>query len=431
MGWPACVALLLLAAACGVAPAADPVASAVAPSKSPDAPAGGISTAPPPAAPTVSPSPFPPPATAGPAATVPPSPRPTASALATAAPGKGPTLADTVIQSGLIVPWDIAFAPDGRMFVTERAGTLLVFASGSPGAARLARVTIPQVAQNGESGLMGIALDPAFSANGFLYLCATRSDGGTQNQILRYRQSGDALAFDAVLVRGIRAGGNHDGCRLRFGPDGKLWATMGEVGNTALAQDPNTLNGKILRLNPDGSVPGDNPILPGATARTLAYSTGHRNPQGIDFQPGTGIPFAIEHGENDDDEVNIIRPGANYGWPIVRESGGAARGFIDPVWSSGRVTFATSGGAFVSGPAWGSWSGSLFVATLKDTTLRRLAVNGTTVTTAEILYRGTYGRLRAVLRGPDGALYVTTSNRDGRGSPVGADDRIIRITPAP
>ena len=428
-GWSICAALILLAAACGGAPAALP-ASAVVASGSPNTPTGVAVTAPPEDRSAVSPS-LPPPATTGPAATVSPSPRPAASASAAVGPGRVPSLTDVVIQSGLSVPWDLAFAPDGRMFVTERAGTLLVFASGAPGAARLARVTVPQIAQNGESGLMGIALDPNFSANGFLYLCATRSEGGTQNQILRYRQSGDALALDAVLVRGIRAGGNHDGCRLRFGPDGKLWATMGETGNTALAQDPNSLNGKVLRLNADGSVPGDNPILTGAVARTLAYSTGHRNPQGIDFQPGTGTPFVIEHGENDDDEVNVIQPGANYGWPIIHESGGAARGFIDPAWSSGRVTFATSGGAFATGSAWGSWSGSLFVATLKDTTLRRLAVNGTSVTSAEILYRGTYGRLRAVLGGPDGALYLTTSNRDGRGSPVGADDRIVRIAPAP
>ena len=344
---------------------------------------------------------------------------------------RAPTLTDGVVQSGLNVPWDIAFAPDGRMFVTERGGNVLVFASAAPGAARLSTTTIPQVVQNGESGLLGLALDPDFAANGLLYLCATRSDGGTQNQILRYRVNGNAIAFDAVLVRGMRAASNHDGCRLRFGPDGKLWATMGEAGNTALAQDPNSLNGKILRLNADGSVPADNPILPGARARTIAYSTGHRNPQGLDFQPGTGTVFGIEHGPDSDDEVNVIRAGANYGWPTVLQTGGAARGFVDPVWSSGSVTFATSGGAFVSGPAWGAWSGSLFVATLKDTTLRRLAVSGTSVASAEILYRGKYGRLRAVVRGPDGALYVTTSNRDGRGSPVASDDRIVRIAPAP
>ncbi len=344
---------------------------------------------------------------------------------------RAPTLTDGVVQSGLNVPWDIAFAPDGRMFVTERGGTVLVFASAAPGAAHLSTTAIPQVVQNGESGLLGLALDPDFAANGSLYLCATRNDGGTQNEILRYRADGNALALDAVLVRGMRAAGNHDGCRLRFGPDGKLWATMGEAGNTALAQDPNSLNGKILRLNADGSVPTDNPILPGARARTIAYSTGHRNPQGIDFQPGTGTVFDVEHGPDSDDEVNVIRPGANYGWPTVLQTGGAARGFVDPVWSSGSVTLATSGGAFVSGPAWGAWSGSLFVATLKDTSLRRLAVSGTSVVSAEILYRGKYGRLRAVVRGPDGALYVTTSNRDGRGSPAPSDDRIVRIAPAP
>ncbi|MSQ37856.1 MAG: PQQ-dependent sugar dehydrogenase [Chloroflexi bacterium] len=436
MMWSNCAAILLLTASCGGIPAGTAASSEAAP-KGPEVSASAPSAAPPPAPAAASPSPRPlvspsvsplvptsPPAATPEPAPAPPGPR-------AADPGRAPALTDVVIQSGLSVPWDLVFAPDGRMFVTERAGNVLIFASGAPGAARLANVAIAQVVQNGESGLLGIALDPDFATNGLLYLCATRNDGGTQNQILRYRTSGNALALDTVLVRGMRAAGNHDGCRLHFGPDGKLWATMGDAGNTALAQDPNGLNGKILRLNTDGSVPADNPILPGAQARTVAYSTGHRNPQGIDFQPGTGTPFAVEHGENDDDEVNVIRPGANYGWPITRQSGGAARGFVDPAWSSGSVTFATSGGAFVTGPAWGAWTGSLFVATLKDTTLRRLAVNGTSVTSAEVLYRGKYGRLRAVVRGPDGALYLTTSNRDGRGSPVGADDRIVRIAAGP
>lgn len=374
---------------------------------------------------------------AGPSTT----PAPTAVAT-TAAATKAPTAAPTaqsralapvvvVVQSALQVPWDVAFAPDGRMFVTERRGNLIVFAGGAPGAARLSSTAIPLVAASGEAGLMGIALDPSFATNAYAYVCATRNDGGLQNQILRLRIVGDVPHVDAVLLKGIRAGGNHDGCRLRFGPDGKLWATMGDAGVSSLAQDPSSLNGKVLRINADGTIPADNPILPGASTRSAAYSMGHRNPQGIDFEPGTGAVFEVEHGENDDDEINLLRPGANYGWPIVRQSGGAARGMVDPLWSSGTVTYAVSGGAFVSGTAWGAWSGSLFVATLKDTTLRRFIVGGGAITAAEILYRGAYGRLRAVVLGPDGALYVTTSNRDGRGAPAAADDRILRLAPTP
>jgi glucose/arabinose dehydrogenase len=196
---------------------------------------------------------------------------------------------------------------------------------------------------------------------------------------------------------------------------------MGENGNGRLAQDPTSLNGKILRVSLDGTVPADNPILPGASARTFVYSMGHRNPQGLAFQPGTNALFEIEHGATTNDEINIVTPGKNYGWPDQEGIGGSAKGFIDPVWTSGAVTFATSGGSFVAGPQWGAWSGSLFIATLKDKDLRRFEVTGTTVTQKDILFDQKYGRLRSVIQGPDGALYVTTSN--------GSGDRIIRIAP--
>jgi len=201
-----------------------------------------------------------------------------------------PVLVDTVIQSGLSVPWDIAFAPDGRMFMTERMGNIVIFENAKPNAKRIGFMKVPDVHSMGEAGLMGIALDPSFATNGFLYVCASRLDSGDwRNQILRYRAGTDSMVFDSYVIRtGPLAAAIHDGCRLAFGPDGKLWATMGENGNGRLAQDPNSLNGKILRMNGDGSVPTDNPMLPGATARTYAYSMGHRNPQGLAFQPQTG-----------------------------------------------------------------------------------------------------------------------------------------------
>jgi glucose/arabinose dehydrogenase len=195
---------------------------------------------------------------------------------------------------------------------------------------------------------------------------------------------------------------------------------MGDATLSRLAQDVHSLNGKVLRMDPDGSVPSDNPVLPGRDAPSLVWSFGHRNPQGLAFQPGTGAVFLIDHGEDSHDEINVLEKGANYGWPIVE--GPDARGrFKDPVWTSGdRVpTIAHSGGTFVTGPTWGLWSGSLFTAQLKEADLRRYAVEGTKVTPAEILLNNKYGRLRSPVLGPDGALYITTSN--------GTGDRIVRV----
>ncbi|HEX9269653.1 MAG TPA: PQQ-dependent sugar dehydrogenase [Candidatus Limnocylindria bacterium] len=336
---------------------------------------------------------------------------------------RGPVLVDTVVESGLSVPWDLAFAPDGRMFVTERMGSILIFESGRPNAKRLGLVRVPDVRAMGEAGLMGIAVDPDFATTGFVYVCASRIDEGEwRNQVLRYRAADSTLTFDGFVIRsGIRAASLHDGCRLRFGADGKLWLTMGETGDGRLAQDAGSLNGKILRVEKDGAVPSDNPVLHGATERTYAYTMGNRNPQGLAFQPDTGTPFEIEHGDKANDEINILEPGRNYGWPEQEGPGGEAKGFVDPVWTSGSITLATSGAAFVSGPQWKSWSGSLFVATLKEQDLRRFQIDGSRVVAKEVLYDRKYGRLRSPVLGPDGALYVTTSN--------GSGDRIIRIAP--
>ena len=338
-------------------------------------------------------------------------------------PAGAPPLVDTVIQSGLSVPWDIAFAPDGRLFMTERIGNIVMFESAKPNAKRVGAMKVPDIHAVGEAGLMGIALDPDFATNGFLYVCASRMDNGEwRNEILRYKAGVDSMTFDSYVIRtGAEAASIHDGCRLQFGPDGKLWATMGENGNGRLAQDPNSLNGKILRMNPDGTVPADNPTLAGASARTYAYSMGHRNPQGLAFQPGTNLIYEIEHGATTNDEINILVAGKNYGWPDQEGMGGMSRGFTDPIWTSGNVTYATSGATFVTGDQWGAWSGSLFVATLKEQDLRRFEVSGATVIQKETLYDGKYGRLRSIVQGLDGAIYVTTSN--------GSGDRIVRIAP--
>jgi glucose/arabinose dehydrogenase len=338
--------------------------------------------------------------------------------------GTAPRLVATVVRSGLAVPWDLAFAPDGRMFVTERVGNILIYASAEPGAAQLANVfPVPNINASGEAGLMSMELDPGFASNNLLYVCASVTDGGQWlNQVLRYRMNGNTPVFDGYVIRtGMRANSNHDGCRIRFGPDGRLWVTMGDAGDLANGQNPNVLNGKVLRVNGDGTIPADNPIMPGASGRTAVYTMGNRNPQGLTFEPGTGRVIEVEHGDNTDDEINILRAGANYGYPVCRGPCGDPR-FVDPVWTSGNVTLATSGADFARGVQWGAYDGSLFVAQLKESDLRRFTFAGAVATQRDIFFDGTYGRIRTVRQGPDGSLYLTTSN--------GSADRVIRITPA-
>jgi glucose/arabinose dehydrogenase len=337
--------------------------------------------------------------------------------------GSVPRLVATVVRSGLLIPRDLAFAADGRMFVTERVGNILIYASAAPGAPQLANVfPVGNINASGEAGLMGIELDPNFAANNLLYVCASVNDGGQWlNQVLRYRMNGSTPVFDGYVIRsGMRANSNHDGCRIRFGPDGKLWVTMGDAGNLANAQNPNVLNGKVLRVNGDGTIPADNPIMPGTATRTAVYTMGNRNPQGLTFEPGTGRAIEVEHGDDTHDEINILRAGANYGYPTCRGPCADPR-FVDPAWTSGNVTLATSGADFARGVQWGAYDGSLFVAQLKESDLRRFTLSGAVATQREVFFDGTYGRIRTVRQGPDGSLYLTTSN--------GANDRVIRITP--
>lgn len=335
--------------------------------------------------------------------------------------GVRPTLATSVVQANLRNAWDVAFLPDGRMLVTERVGNLLVYASAQPGDLQLANDAVAGIHASGEAGLMSVEVDPSFATNSFVYVCASRDDEGEwRNQVLRYRMSGDAIVFDGYVIRrGMIAATNHDGCRIRFGPDGKLWVTMGDAGTASRAQDPNVMNGKVLRVNSDGSTPADNPVLPGAAARTAIYTWGNRNPQGLAFEPGTGRPFEVEHGDDTQDEINILVSGGNYGYPIYRGPVGKP-GFVDPAWSSGSVTLATSGGEFLRGAQWGAWNGSFVVATLKEQDLRRFELFDASARQTDILFNNVWGRLRTPRLAPDGSLYLTTDN--------GTGDRVIRIT---
>ena len=357
----------------------------------------------------------------------------TAPALATAA---DPTLTSAVVQDGLAFPWDVAFTPDGEMLVTERPGSVLVFASGAVDAPLLRTITIPAVHAEGESGLMGIAVDVDYAANRFVYVCASRDVSGQWiNEVLRYTVAAD-LSWTAgvALLTGMRASVVHNGCAIEMDRFGKLWVTMGDAAQAMLAQDPDEPNGKVLRINRDGSVPGDNPILPGAAGRTAIYSMGHRNPQGIAFRPGTDQVYAAEHGPNTDDEVNLIVPGGNYGWPCYTGAGnvnladpscGPASAYLHPAWASGTPTIASSGLTYADGAPWADQNGNLFVAQLKESDLRRFtpSPDGTTMTQSAILFDNTWGRLRAVVRGPAGQLYLTTSF-------PGINNLVIRISAA-
>lgn len=316
-----------------------------------------------------------------------------------------------VIARGLEVPWALAFAPDGRMFVTERPGRVRIVAEGRLLADPVATLSVAAV---GEGGLMGLALDPAFAQTGFVYVCHTLSKrDGLVNRIVRLSVRDDRASSERVILDDLPGASIHDGCRLKFGPDGKLYATTGDAAHPELAQRRDSLAGKILRLNPDGTVPDDNPF-----PRSPVYSLGHRNPQGLAWS-GEGRLFAAEHGSSAHDEVNEIRPGANYGWPEVRGRGGDPR-FVDPVVESGTETWAPSGIAFLGA--------DLFVAGLRGR--RLLRITGTRDRSARVsTVLSGWGRLREVVAGPDGALYVTTSNRDGRGFPAPDDDRILRLRP--
>jgi len=334
-------------------------------------------------------------------------------------------LAVDVVAEGLEVPWEIRFLPDGTLLVTERSGRIVRIDQTTGTITELGSLPVAHV---GEGGLLGLALDPGFPAEPYLYVMYTRRDNASQsglaNRVSRLTLSGDALGEEVVLVDGIPGAGNHDGGRVAFGPEGDLWVTTGDAGRSGLAQDVDSLAGKVLRMDREGRPASGNPF-----GGSLVYSFGHRNPQGLAWLPGDPDPFVTEHGPSENDEVNHIEAGGNFGWPLVGGAPGRA-GFVDALFSW-TPTIAPAAAVFYESYAIPGWRGSLLFVTLKESDLRRLTPadpSFTSVADEQILFDGRFGRLRCIALGPDGALYVGTSNRDGRGNPRDGDDKILRIT---
>lgn len=343
-----------------------------------------------------------------------------------------PQLRAAAMQTGLTIPWDVAFAPDGKMLVTERPGRIRVYANRSKGARLVHTREVGRVRAEGESGLMGIAVTRKVGQT-FVFVCASRTTKrGWRNQVLRYTMGPKGgLRYDRLVLGKMKANSIHNGCAVEVGPDGKVWVSMGDANDLATPQDLRRRNGKILRINTDGTIPDDNPV-----DGSPVYASGFRNPQGIAFHPGNRLPYVVEHGPDVHDEINVVRPGLDYGWPCW--AGPATRGpsssgckaaaeYEAPIWSSGDRTLATSNGAFVTGDRWDDWRRNLFVATLKESDLRRFTARkaGDNATNRSTLYNGRWGRLRAAVPAPNGqALYLTTSNGGG-------NDRVIRVRALP
>ncbi len=331
------------------------------------------------------------------------------------------------VADNLEIPWEIAFAPDGRIFFTERVGNLRVIENGKLNPDPVANLEVGSV----EGGLLGLALDPNFEHNHFLYLYYTYFEFPfTYNKVVRFTEKDNTLLDEFIVVDKIPGAAIHDGGRLKFGPDEKLYITTGDAGNSNAAQDLNSLSGKILRINPDGTIPPDNPF-----ANSIVFSYGHRNPQGLDWDPVTGKLVVTEHGPTGErgfahDEVNVVEAGKNYGWPKVI-GGEHDSQFVDPILHTGEDTWAPSGATFYDSDNIPEWTNKYFVATLRGGHLRMLDldIEENKVISSEALFSNTYGRLRDASMGPDGNLYLLTSNRDGRGSPIGNDDRILKIIP--
>ncbi len=330
------------------------------------------------------------------------------------------------VAENLTIPWSIDWTPDGMILFTERNGNLRAIQDGELLEQPLLSLGVGGV----EGGMLGVAVDPNYLENHYIYVYYTYNELiSTSNKLVRYQIEDGIVNEDKVLIEGIPGGPFHDGGRIQFGPDDKLYITTGEAGNPELSQDLNSLGGKILRINSDGTIPEDNPW-----ENSPIYSIGHRNPQGLDWDD-SGNLVATEHGPSGwrgaaHDEINVIVSGNNYGWPDVIGDE-TIEGLQNPILHTGDDTWAPSGAEFYYGEKIPQWFGKYFVAALRGSHLHMIDfdLQNNSVISHEKLFQDEFGRLRDVQTGPDGFLYILTSNQDGRGSPDTSDDRILRVVP--
>jgi len=342
----------------------------------------------------------------------------------------GSTEVDTsTIVSGLDTPWEILWGPDDHIWFTERSGKISRVHPGSGELTEL--ITIGEVYEQGESGLLGMVLHPDFNNHPHVFVVYTYFESSDiKERLVRYTYTEGTLVSPLTLLEGIDGASTHDGSRLVIDADQKLYMTTGDAAQTSLSQDLNSLSGKVLRLNLDGSVPDDNPI-----SGSYLWSWGHRNAQGLVISP-SGIMYSSEHGPSSDDEVNIIEKGRNYGWPTVRgfcDTGTetqfcADSSVYEPI-AAWTPTLAVAGMDFYQSGDIPHWSNSLLLTTLKEAELvvLELSQDGRSVVQEEIYFDNWWGRLRDLCISPDGRIFLAVSNRDGRGSVRPADDRIVEI----
>ncbi len=342
------------------------------------------------------------------------------------------------VATNLEVVWSIVFAPDGRMFFTERPGRVRVVENGKLQSAPF--FTVPDVELSGESGLMGMTLHPNFAENHFVYLAYAYQDADKNQtvRVARYRATDKTLVEPKTIIEDIPASRYHSGTRLKFGPDGKLYITTGDATKQSRAQQLNSINGKTLRLNDDGTIPNDNPFTGDKNARPEIWTYGHRNAQGMDFQPESGLVFQTEHGpslidgvslfkRSGGDEVNIVERGKNYGWAKISHNM-KRTGMETPIIEYSPA-IAPASGMFYRGVLFPELKNNFLFGALKGETIVRLVLDGRRIVSQDKLFEKKYGRVREIAEAPDGSIYFSTSNRDGRGEPSKEDDRILRIVP--
>ncbi len=336
-----------------------------------------------------------------------------------------------LVVKDVAVPWGIVPLADGRLIFTERPGRVRLI--DTDGRLRPEPLLTLDVALGNKMGLLDVVADPDFARNGFLYLAYnyadTTADTGQALRVVRYRLvSEEALGEPHVVIEGLPAHRNHTGCRLRFGPDGKLYLTSGDANLAPAAQDLGSLRGKILRLEPDGAIPADNPFVGRADARPEIWSYGHRNPQGLDFEPGSGRLLAAEHGPNGGDELNWVQRAANYGWPVVSHRRNA-EGMVAPLLEF-TPSIAPADLLFYRGQAFPELTGHALVACLRGEGILDVALEGGAVTGFSRLFHRQFGRLRALAISPEGYLYFSTSQLDPpEGRPRPGYDLIVRVVP--